>query len=127
MSQNNDDPRDFHVVKNKLDRDVLMNEEPNNFDEETAMEYAAPIEGDRDVPYARRGGEEKTGERGVGISALIFSIVSLFFWPFLLGAVGIILGIMAVNRDHKALGYTAIVIGAISIIVSLFGAPLITY
>ena len=81
MSQNNDDPRDFHVVKKELDRDVLMNEEPNNFDEETAMEYVGPIERSKDLPYVRGGGEEKISGRGGSMSALIFSIVSLFFWP----------------------------------------------
>ena len=129
MSQDNNNgyPRDFRVIKNEREKEVhIEQEQDNNFEEETSMEYAPPINR-ADVPYDTDGEEVREGGRGMATLALILSIASLLFWHILLGAVGLILGFMAVGRGHKGLGYTAIAIGAFSIIMSLFSAPFITY
>ncbi|MFA9559360.1 hypothetical protein ACERII_18770 [Evansella sp. AB-rgal1] len=137
MSQfdNNKYPRDFHVVKDEHDNETRIEPERNDDDyrEETAAEYAPPagLMGrreviDDDVEDTRDADTEATGGRGIATFALALSIVSLLFLPVLFGAAGLILGFMAVNRDQKGLGYTAIVISAFSIIMSVFFAPFVT-
>ncbi|MFT8320369.1 MAG: DUF4190 domain-containing protein [Bacillus sp. (in: firmicutes)] len=89
-----------------------------DFLEETSAEFAAPItyNNDRDT-------EREKGGKGVGITALILSIISLFVWPIVLGAVGIVLGFVARRRGALSLGTWAISLGAISIIIGIFLAP----
>lgn len=90
--------------------------------EETAAEIAAPVSfPKRNVNETAN--EEKTSGRGMGYAALALSILSLFVWPVLFGAVGIILGFMAVRRGATGLGSWAIGIGAISIIIGIFVMP----
>lgn len=58
-----------------------------------------------------------------GWIALILSVLSFFFLPIILGALGIIVGFFARHRNAVWLGNTAIVVGAISIILALFVRP----
>ncbi|ADU29900.1 DUF4190 domain-containing protein [Evansella cellulosilytica] len=129
---NNPKPRNFHVVKDENDEVKRFEPERNRVDddyrEETAAEYtpnqnvfgrAAEVE-DTDVE------EGATEGRGVATFAVALSIVSLLFLPILFGAAGLVLGFMAVNREQKGLGYTAIAISAFSIIMSVFFAPFVT-
>ena len=69
-------------------------------------------------------GSGNVASRGqaIGVIALIISILSLFMMPFILGILGIIVGIVARSRGSN-LGTWAIVIGAISIIVGIFILP----
>ncbi|MBR8645374.1 hypothetical protein KEH51_17945 [[Brevibacterium] frigoritolerans] len=60
--------------------------------------------------------------KAIGVIALIISILSLFMMPFILGIVGIIVGIVARSRGSN-LGTWAIGIGVVSIIVGIFIAP----
>ncbi|WP_445490393.1 DUF4190 domain-containing protein [Niallia sp. 03133] len=99
-----------------------------DFLEETSAEIAAPApiayERDRDIDRDRdRDVEREDGGKGIGITALILSIISLFVWPILLGAVSIVLGFMARRRGALSLGTWAISLGAISIIIGIFIAP----
>ncbi|KAB2333881.1 hypothetical protein [Bacillus mesophilum] len=94
-----------------------------DFTEETSAEIAAPV-----TTYNRSRSEVKdqpqAGEgKGVGYTALILSILSLFIWPVLMGAAGIVLGFVASRRGSKTLGGWAIGIGAVSIIIGLFILP----
>ncbi|WP_080845053.1 hypothetical protein [Cytobacillus gottheilii] len=94
-----------------------------DFTEETAAEIAAPV-----TTYNRSRSETneqpRAGEgKGVGYTALILSILSLFIWPVLMGAAGIVLGFVASRRGSKTLGGWAIGIGAVSIIIGLFILP----
>ncbi|KGX93605.1 hypothetical protein N781_11305 [Pontibacillus halophilus JSM 076056 = DSM 19796] len=59
---------------------------------------------------------------GLGWIAVIVSIVSFFIFPIIFGAVGVIMGFMARRRGAETLGNTAIVAGAISVVLSLFFA-----
>jgi hypothetical protein len=89
------------------------------YQEETAAEIAAPA-----PPAITRRSEEEstTGGRGLALSALALSILSLFILPVLFGAAGIVLGFMA-RRRGSAIGTWAIVLGAISIVVGIFILP----
>ncbi|MDQ0254390.1 hypothetical protein J2S74_001765 [Evansella vedderi] len=128
-------PRDFRVVKDEHEEVKKFETEEGKeveYREETAAEYA-PNQGifrenrtvDVDVDEERE--ETTAGEgRGLATFAVALSIVSLLFLPILFGAAGLILGFMAVNREQRGLGYTAIAISAFSIIMSVFFAPFVT-
>lgn len=88
--------------------------------EETAAEIAPPPYGIASVEEREVG---KTGGRGIGITALIISIISLFIMPIFLGIVGIVVGFVARSKGAVSLGTWAISLGAISIIVAIFIAP----
>lgn len=95
--------------------------DPADYREEIAAEIAAP------VLIRRRGYDDLRGRTEGGTStgyvALALSILSLFVWPLLLGAVGIVLGIFARRGGAEGLGAWAIGIGAVSIIVGIFILP----
>ncbi|MBY0122369.1 DUF308 domain-containing protein [Bacillus sp. S/N-304-OC-R1] len=101
-----------------------------DYDEETSAELAAPITYDRGavtnrnytaMSETRR--ETETAGRGIGIAALVLSIISLFVFPVLFGATGIVLGFVARRRGALSLGSWAIGIGVVSIIVGMFILP----
>ncbi|MCD5323593.1 MULTISPECIES: DUF4190 domain-containing protein [Pontibacillus] len=60
---------------------------------------------------------------GMGWLAVVLSVVSFFILPVILGAAGIIVGFMARRRGAETLGNTAIVAGAISVVLTLVFAP----
>lgn len=60
-----------------------------------------------------------------GWISIALSVISFFVFPFILAIAGIIVGFIARTKDAPILGNTAIVIGALSIIVRLFILPLI--
>lgn len=94
---------------------------------ETAAEIAEPIRGrmrrsdDEDID-----GSPKSGASGIGVTGLVLSILSLFMWPYLLGIVGIVLGIVAYRRDARTLGGWAIAIGVIGMLGALVIYPYFT-
>ncbi|SFA38150.1 hypothetical protein SAMN05192569_100136 [Parageobacillus thermantarcticus] len=92
-------------------------EQERDFMEETAAEMAEPVR-----RYDERGKEETDGA-GLGWLALALSIISLFIWPVLMGAAGIIVGFIARRRGAETLGAWAIGIGAVAMIVRLFIMP----
>ncbi|RKL68706.1 hypothetical protein CR203_01240 [Salipaludibacillus neizhouensis] len=106
--------------------------------EETAAEIApnagAGIAGFREPrPEAEEGKEEVTNEedtkaagKGVGALGIALSIVSLFFLPVIFSIAGIIFGAISAKKDHPGIGYTAIGIGAFSLIMSFFFAPFVS-
>lgn len=94
-----------------------------DYETETAAEISAPIIGDRDDFRADR---QSVGN-GVGYTALVISILSLFFMPIFLGAIGIAVGFIARARGSVGLGSWAIGIGAVAIILRLFFAPLTNF
>ena len=58
-----------------------------------------------------------------GWIGLALAVLSFFMMPIIFGAAAIIVGFFARSRDANWLGNTAIVLGAISIIVRLFFIP----
>lgn len=59
----------------------------------------------------------------IGWIAIALSVISLFIMPVILGATGIIVGFVSRNRGSEWLGNTAIAVGIISILFSLFIRP----
>lgn len=107
------------------------NNEPNDerlFLEETAAEPAidSQVIKDNDEGEQERAVEENTnnGEgTGIGWLALALSIIALFFLPVIMGAAGIIIGIIARRQGAGTLGAWAIGVGAAAIVITLFAAP----
>ncbi|MBU9722461.1 MULTISPECIES: DUF4190 domain-containing protein [Bacillaceae] len=137
---NNEHPRDFHVVKDERSNDVKYDPEhykESEYREETAAEYApnpgllggreeVEITSDRTREMEREDDTVTDEGKGMGTLAVALSIVSLFFLPIIFAGAGLILGFMTVNRGHKGLGYTAVVISAFTIIMAVFFAPFVT-
>ncbi len=98
-----------------------------DYNEETSAEFAAPATGSLYRGTTIRDSDARetdtTAGRGIGLSALALSIISLFVLPILFGAAGIILGFVARRRGATSLGSWAIGIGAISILVGMFILP----
>ncbi|MFD1018774.1 hypothetical protein [Thalassobacillus hwangdonensis] len=90
-------------------------------DEEFAQEMAL----NEPIRNEEQGTDMQTEvQTGMGWLAIVLVGISFFVAPVLLGGAGIILGFFAKRRGAETLGNTAIVIGAISILLSLFLAPL---
>lgn len=89
------------------------------YEEETAAEIAIPYEvGHEDIRFT-----EKLGGKGYGYAALLFAVLSLFFAPLLCGAIGVVLGFVAIRRGLISLGSWSVGISAFSIIVSILTFP----
>lgn len=109
------------------DRDAERNDTANptrNTDIEAAEEVApgSPATG-------RDGANEDEGAReghGLGTVSIILSILAFFIVPFLLGSAGIILGIISARRG-SALGWWAVGIGAVAVILTAFVRPIAGY
>lgn len=125
-----------------IDEKEKVREPNNDFLEETAAEVSAPAMGvqNRNAPMADRDERAYSPEveesenreareeaeavgKGTGWVALALSIISLFIFPVLMGAAGIIVGFIARRRGIQGLGNWAIGIGIVSIAVNLFIAP----
>lgn len=102
-------------------QDDLLNN--GDFAEETASEFAVPVQRTREPIYDRETDEVTENGQGFGWTAIALSILSLFVLPVLFGAAGIIVGFIARRRGAETLGSWAIGIGAVSIIIGLFIAP----
>jgi hypothetical protein len=104
--------------------------------EETAAEVAPTIRGDRaegvfraDETDNRVGDgettEEAVGGTGLGWTALVLSLVSLFFLPILMATVGVVTGFFAYRNGARTLGMWSIAIGLFSIVLGLFFTPFV--
>lgn len=88
-------------------------------DEEFASEMTADdVEARADTD---EDGREVNG--AFGWIAVALSIISYFMMPIILGGAGIIMGFVSRNRGAETLGNTAIIAGAISILITLFILP----
>lgn len=119
MQRHNDGGNDPFYETNRddnlVDEHDTIDEAPRQtFLEETSAEFTHPIEED-----------ERSDEvhHVYGWIGLALSIISFFFIPFLFSVAGIIVGIIARNRRSLALGYSAIIVGALSFIINLFMIP----
>lgn len=110
-----------HDFDNSVNREVGYYENNNNQLEETAAEIAAPVTLARDTT----GQDEKVAAgTGIGVAAIVLSIISLFVMPVFFGAVGIVLGFIARARGSTGLGSWAIGIGIVSVVMAMFIVPL---
>lgn len=103
--------RDEYLVD---EHDTIDEVSERTFLEETSAEFTHPIEEDE---------RQDEVHHVYGWIGLALSIISFFFIPFLFSVAGIIVGIIARNRQSLALGYSAIIVGALSFIINLFMIP----
>lgn len=109
---------------------------PEDYQEESAAEIAPGLnianretddrEGLANEDQIRNIEEMETQEEGntaLGWTALVLSIVSLFFLPVLAGTIGVVTGFFAARNGARSLGTWAIAIGLFSIVLNLFIAP----
>ncbi|MCM3360867.1 DUF4190 domain-containing protein [Niallia sp. Sow4_A1] len=98
---------------------------PVDYLEETSAEITPPMTFNDTRPVTSDVERDRNivGGKGIGITALVISILSLFVMPIILGIVGIVLGFIARKKGASALGTWAISLGAISIIIGIFIAP----
>ncbi|MGE7759240.1 DUF4190 domain-containing protein [Peribacillus sp. NPDC097895] len=116
---NEDTPADDRRFENR----GTVTQLDNRYHEETSAEISPPLQNRRYKDDESVGsGDVASRGTAIGVIALIISIVSLFTMPFILGIVGIIVGIVARSRGSN-MGTWAIVIGAVSIIVGIFILP----
>ncbi|MGY0692904.1 hypothetical protein ACW2QC_08945 [Virgibacillus sp. FSP13] len=132
---------DFERYSNKSSEDLgerqddndlvgtnLTGQDPSSFnptrknDEETAAEMTAD---DLDTPSRIEDDDDTNVNSMYGWIALALSVVSFFWLPIILGGAGIIVGFIARSRGANTLGNTAIIAGAVSIIISLFILPFV--
>ncbi|MFD2759437.1 hypothetical protein [Lentibacillus juripiscarius] len=85
-------------------------------------EFAAEMTAD-DIADTEDDDTEATGAFGwIGVA---LSVISFFMMPIILGGAGIILGFISRNRGAETLGNSAIIVGAISILIRLFVLPFV--
>lgn len=114
-------------------------------EEETASEVTPAIDNRRVYPPENRGlatgegerdnreqmenirtmEEEEAGGTALGWTAIVLSIIALFFFPLLLGTVGAITGFFAYRNGARALGMWSIAIGLFAIVMGVFFIPFI--
>ncbi|MDC3413371.1 hypothetical protein NC797_10570 [Aquibacillus sp. 3ASR75-11] len=97
----------------------------SGYEEELGQEMTAD-----DVDRPIKSDEQETKMQsnvhtGMGWLAVILSALSFFVMPVILGAAGIIFGFVSKNRGADTLGNTAIIAGAIAIVLSLFVRPFV--
>ena len=61
--------------------------------------------------------------KAIGYIGILFGVVSLFYFPYVLGGIGIILGFISMKLGEITLSSWAIGICALSIILSVFVVP----
>jgi len=93
-------------------------------DEEFAQEVApAPTMGVNNRERGeRKDARDQTQGRGLGIFAIILSILSFFMLPFIMAPAGIIIGVIAARRG-TGLGWWAAALGIIALILSTLILP----
>ncbi|MBA4603138.1 DUF308 domain-containing protein [Thermoactinomyces mirandus] len=91
-------------------------------DEEVAQEVSPNPVTMRDHKGEGRENGKEAGGSGLGITALILSILAFFVWPFVLSIAGIVVGIFAVRRK-STLGWWAVAVGIVALIMALFLFP----
>jgi hypothetical protein len=62
---------------------------------------------------------KKEVAKGIAGLSIIVSVIGLFFAGFLFGAVGIVLGAIAVTKNEKAFGIAGIILGIIIVVLSV--------
>ncbi|MFC5450223.1 hypothetical protein [Paenibacillus aestuarii] len=144
---NKDVPYDDEATKERYQQDQLRMESGLNHNEEYAAEIAVPAPV-RKITYAEQYRSAKmnktaaavesaavsdeevdemvdavTRSKAIGYVALFVALASLFVWPVLLGASGIVLGIIAFFYGNKALGSWSIGLGLVAIAAYYFLLP----
>ncbi|TCP32368.1 hypothetical protein EV207_101347 [Scopulibacillus darangshiensis] len=109
---------DDDVTRDSFDEEYARDESVD-YNEETAAESAV------NTRMFTRDTDDATDTAGTGIGwlAIVLSVIALFFLPVVMGAAGIIVGIIARKQGARALGAWAIGIGIAAIVIMMFAAP----
>ncbi|SDD19967.1 hypothetical protein SAMN05421663_107231 [Terribacillus halophilus] len=103
--------------KEQFDQDVKT-----KHDVETSAEISPAQDSYR--RSEKEGGQQTTDTGKVfGYIALILSVASFFFAPILVGAAGIVFGVLAKRKGADTLGNIALIVSILAIVISLFTAP----
>jgi hypothetical protein len=110
----------------RLDDQQLVEGISQKYDEETSAEVSPKLQG-MNQPSERPRSHEKVNEganegKGWGIASIVLSILSFFFWSYLLAPAGIILGIIAIRKGSRV-GWWAIAVGVVALIVAIVLLP----
>lgn len=105
-----------------MDKEHFDQDVNSKRDVETAAEIS-PAE-DRYRRSEKESGNNATDSgKMFGYIALILSVASFFFAPILVGAAGIVFGVLAKRKGADVLGNIALVVSILAIVISLFTAP----
>jgi hypothetical protein len=125
---------DFEATNAEADIDPLtFTKNETNANEEFAAEVAAApplvdrrvnedrlIQPEDDVPNEQPVKKDTFEKgRGLGITALILSIVSLFIFNVFLGPIAAIMGIFAYRQGQRSLGIWSIILGTIALFIGI--------
>jgi hypothetical protein len=136
MSLSEDDPFDAYRA-DEFERDSRLSDP----DADTGSEFAgelAPAAGMNGFTRSREdisrgnyhasdnGGLQEDapeGNKTMGWIAIIMAIVSLFYWPAVLGPAAAVFGVIAFMRGSRALGTWSVVLGLVAVLAFLFLVP----
>ncbi len=129
LSKREDELRENILIEEEVHEDMFR---VGKFREELATEVAPVrprlirnrLKDNRDFPDPVEKPRTNIGG-GLGMTALVLSILSLLFLPITLGSAGIIIGLIAFMRGSKGLGLWAVGIGALSLLNQFFFAPIV--
>lgn len=111
---------DHNAVSTNLSEPPVIEPDSRRDDEETAEEITAD---DYEGPLNMEEDDQADVNSVYGWIGVALSVISFFMMPIILGAAGVILGFISRSRGADALGNTAIVAGAVSILITLFVIP----
>ncbi|MFP7169717.1 hypothetical protein [Terribacillus sp. 7520-G] len=103
--------------KEQFDQDVKTKR-----DMETSAEISPAQDGYR-RSEKEEGNHATDSGKVFGYIALILSVAAFFFAPILVGAAGIVFGVLAKRRGADTLGNIALIVSILAIVISLFTAP----
>jgi hypothetical protein len=95
-----------------------------NHDTETAAELTPSTVNPVDDSRERQTEVNEVNGTGIGVTALILSLLAFFMFPFILAATAIVLGIVGARRGSAA-GWWAVGIGAFVLIIRILAFPIL--
>ncbi len=125
MDKNEYRPKPIDLEERPNLDDYSSMEDDDLFHEETASELVDHDAVDLNYDDVDEDDEDMDLQSVYGWTAVALSVISFFLLPFILAVAGIVVGVFARAKSAPILGNTAIVIGALSIIVRLFIMPFI--
>lgn len=142
MEQNNDRYRNPHIenapkfgennvvktpvyTEDEMDEVTSVSHHQTSYDEEYAQEFAADYAPQALTPDPETANKNmEKAQTGFGWFAVVIAIASLFILPIFLSVGAVIVGFIAKGKGADTLGNTAIIIGALSFVITLFIVPL---
>src|SRR5699024_9588071 len=122
MDEKDNELRRINRQSNQTGLEDFEAQENDLYQEETASEFVD----ERDMLDSRSEDADDTELKSAyGWVSIALSVMSFFFLPFILAVAGFVVGFIARYREARILVNTAIVIGALSLVVRLCILPMI--